>query len=166
VTGAPDHIDAAVDITTRSVLTPALMGRLRAYGSAETVAAGDFIYQLGDDSYDLILIESGRVDLLCDLSTGQPPSLIAEMGPGDFLGEISLFTGERMFITACACEPAAIYRIGAEAFRRLMAQDAELSDLILTALYRRRGMLKEALAGTIEIVGQQNSAAALTCETH
>jgi hypothetical protein len=82
VTGAPDHIDAAVDITTRPVLTLALMGRLRAYGSAETVVAGDFIYQLGDDSYDLILIESGRVDLLCDLSTGQPPSLIAEMGPG------------------------------------------------------------------------------------
>ena len=43
-----------------------------------------------------------------------------------------------------------------------MAQDAELSDLILTALYRRRGLLKDALAGTIEIVGQQNSAAALT----
>lgn len=46
-----------------------------------------------------------------------------------------------MFITACTREPAAIYRIGAEAFRRLMAQDAELSDLILTALYRRRGIL-------------------------
>ena len=83
------------------------------------------------------------------------------MGPGDFLGEISLFTGERMFITACAREAAAIYRIRAEAFRQLMAQDAELSDLILTALYRRRGLLKSALAGTIEVVGQQNSAAAL-----
>jgi thioredoxin reductase (NADPH) len=160
---APDEPQPApVNTKTRPLLTPALMARLRAYGSAETVAAGDLIYQLGDDSYDLILIESGRVDLLCDPSTGQSPLVIAEMGPGDFLGEISLFTGERMFITACAREAAAIYRIGAEAFRRLMAQDAELSDLILTALYRRRGLLKNALAGTIEIVGQQNSAAALT----
>jgi thioredoxin reductase (NADPH) len=162
VTGTRDHDNVAVDSTTRPALTTAQMARMHAYGSAETVAAGDLIYHFGDDSHDLILIESGRVDLLCEQSTGQPGALIAEMGPGDFLGEISLFTGERMFITACAREPAAIYRIGAEAFRRLMAQDAELSDLILTALYSRRGLLKDALAGTVEIVGQENSAAALT----
>jgi thioredoxin reductase (NADPH) len=137
------------------------MARLRGYGSPERVGAGDLIYQADDDNYDLILIESGRVDLLCEPATGQAPSLIAEMGPGDFLGEISLFTGERMFITACARDASTIYRIGADAFRQLMAQDTELSDLILTALYDRRDLLKTALAGTIEIVGQQNSAAAL-----
>jgi thioredoxin reductase (NADPH) len=152
---------AQANTKTRPVLTPALMARLRGYGSPERVGAGDLIYQADDDNYDLILIESGRVDLLCEPATGQAPSLIAEMGPGDFLGEISLFTGERMFITACAREATAIYRIGADAFRQLMAQDAELSDLILTALYDRRDLLKTALAGTIEIVGQQNSAAAL-----
>jgi thioredoxin reductase (NADPH) len=84
------------------------------------------------------------------------------MGPGDFLGELSLFTGERMFITAHAREPGTIYRIGAQAFRQLMAQDAELSDVILTALYSRRGLLKTALADTVEIVDHRNSAPALT----
>jgi CRP-like cAMP-binding protein len=164
MTDAEDDVTvqpAPANTKTRPVLTPALMARLRAYGLPEKVGAGDLIYQLGDESYDLILIESGRVDLLSEPATGQGPSLIAEMGPGDFLGEISLFTGERMFITACVREPTAIYRIGAEAFRQLMAQDAELSDLILTALYHRRDLLKTALAGTIEILGQQNSAAAL-----
>jgi thioredoxin reductase (NADPH) len=153
---------APANTETRPLLTPALMARLRTYGSPERVGAGGLIYQVGDDNYDLILIESGRVDLLCEPAAGQALSLIAEMGPGDFLGEISLFTGERMFITACAREPVTIYRIGAEGFRQLMAQDAELSDMILTALYRRRGLLQTALAGTIEVVGQQNSAQALT----
>ena len=157
---------APANTKTRPVLTPALMARLRAYGSPERVGAGDLIYQLGDDSYDLILIESGRVDLLSDPATGQSPSLIAEMGPGDFLGEISLFTGERMFITACAREATAIQRIRAEAFRQLMAQDAELSDLILTALYHRRDLLKTVLAGTIELLGQHNSASALALVTY
>jgi thioredoxin reductase (NADPH) len=152
---------APANTKTRPLLTPALMARLRAYGSPERVGAGDLIYQADDDNYDLILIESGRVDLLSDPATGHAPTLIAEMGPGDFLGEISLFTGERMFITACAREATTIHRIGAEAFRQLMAQDAELSDLILTALYDRRDLLKTALAGTIEFLGQQNSAAAL-----
>jgi thioredoxin reductase (NADPH) len=141
------------------------MERLRAYGTAETVAAGDMIYQLGDDNQDLILIESGRVDL-CNSSTGQPPLLIAEMGPGDFLGEISLFTGERMFITACARDAGTIYRIGGKAFRQLMSQDAELSDVILTALYRRRGQLKTALADTIDILDHPNSPAAMALVTY
>ena len=47
---------------TRPLLTPALMARLCAYGSAETVCAGDLIYQLGDCSYDLILMNCIRLD--------------------------------------------------------------------------------------------------------
>ncbi len=143
-----------------------MMARLRGYGSAEAIAAGDLIYQPGDDSHDLILIESGRVDLLCEQSTDQAPLFVAEMGPGDFLGEISLFTGERMFTTACAREAGTIYRIGAEAFHQLMSHDAELSDVILTALYRRRGLLQTALADTVEILDRQNSPATMRLVTY
>jgi thioredoxin reductase (NADPH) len=151
---------------SRPALRRALMDRLRAYGSPETLAAGDLLYQPGDDRYDLIVIESGRVDLLCDSIADQAPVRIAEMGPGDFLGELSLFTGERMFITACAREPGTIYRIGPHAFRKLMAQDAELSDIILTASYSRRGLLKTALADTVEIIDHRNSAPALTLQVY
>ena len=142
------------------------MVRLRAYGSLETLAAGDLLYQPGDDRYDLIVIESGRVDLLCDSISDQAPVRIAEMGPGDFLGELSLFTGERMFMTACAREPGTIYRIGPQSFRQLMAQDAELSDIILTASYSRRELLKTALADTVEIIDHRNSAPALTLQVY
>ena len=54
----------------RPVLSQELMVRLRGYGSLETLAAGDLLYQPGDDRYDLIVIESGRVDLLCDAVPG------------------------------------------------------------------------------------------------
>jgi thioredoxin reductase (NADPH) len=151
---------------SRPALSQALMVRLRAYGSLETLAAGDLLYQPGDDRYDLIVIESGRVDLLCDAISDQAPVRIAEMGPGDFLGELSLFTGERMFITACAREPGTIYRIGPQSFRQLMAQDAELSDIILTASYSRRELLKTALADTVEIIDHRNSAPALTLQVY
>lgn len=151
---------------TRPTLTAALMARLRAYGSAESVAAGDLIYQPGDDNHDLVLIESGRIALYCDQSAGQPALVIAEMGPGDFLGEISLYTGERMFITARALDRGVIYRVSTEAFRQLMSRDTELSDVILTALYQRRGLLKTALADTIEIIDRHDSAAAMTLVTY
>jgi thioredoxin reductase (NADPH) len=155
-----------VSADPRPALSQELTDRLRAYGSLETIAAGDLLYHPGDDRYDLIVIESGRVELLCDAISGQAPVRIAEMGPGDFLGELSLFTGERMFITACAREPGTIYRIGPQSFRRLMAQDAELSDIILTASYSRRGLLKTALADTVEIIDHRNSAPALTLQVY
>jgi thioredoxin reductase (NADPH) len=150
----------------RPSLTPEMMGRLRTYGAAETVRAGELIYRLGDDSYDLIFIDSGCIDVLCDSASGQPPLLIEEMGPGDFLGEMSLYTGQRMFVTARVREAGTIYRIGAESFRQLMSRDAELSDVILTALYRRRGQLQTATAETIEIVDYLDSAAAMSLVTY
>ena len=148
----------------RPALSQELMVRLCGYGSPEALAAGDLLYQPGDDRYDLIVIESGRVEMLCDAISDQAPVWIAEMGPGDFLGELSLFTGERMFITARAREAGTIYRIGPQGFRQLMAHDAELSDVILTALYSRRELLKTALADTIEIIDHRNSAPALALE--
>jgi thioredoxin reductase (NADPH) len=159
-----DAVAGQVSANPRPALNEALMVRLRAYGSLETLAAGDVLYQPGDDRYDLIVIESGRVDLLCDAIADQAPAWIAGRGPGDFLGEMSLLTGERMFITARAREPGTIYRIEPPAFRQLMAHDSELSDVILTALYSRRGLLKTALADTIEIIDHRNSAPALALE--
>ena len=163
-----DHTDTIeggqVSTESRPALSQALTARLCAYGERESIATGDLLYQPGDDRYDLIVIESGRVDLFCDAVSGASPLRIAEMGPGDFLGELSLFTGERMFITARARDPGTIYRVQAQAFRQLMAEDAELSDVILTALYSRRGLLKTALADTVEIVDHHNSASALALE--
>lgn len=143
-----------------------MVDRLRAYGVAESVAAGDLIYQPGDDSYDLILLESAHVDLFCTTAPGQPTLSLDAMGPGDFLGEISLYTGERMFVTARVREPGTIYRLSSERFRQLMSHDGELSDVILTALYRRRGELKTALADTVEIIDTANSAATMPLVTY
>ena len=64
-------------------LSQELMVRLCGYGSPEALAAGDLLYQPGDDRYDLIVIESGRVEMLCDAISDQEPVWIAEMGPGD-----------------------------------------------------------------------------------
>ena len=150
----------------RPVLSQEQMVRLRAYGSLETIAPGDLLYKPGDSRIDLILIESGRVDLLCDSISDQATVRIAEMGPGEFLGELSLFTGERMFMTACAREPGTIYRIGPQSVRQLMAQDAELSDIILAASYSRRRRLKTALADTLEIIDHRNSAPALALQVY
>ena len=149
--GRPDVAESS-PAQDRPALTPAMIERLRTYGSDETVSAGELLYQPGDDSYDLVWLESATVDLFCATASERDPVYLDPMGPGDFLGEISLYTGERMFITARVREPGTICRISTERFRQLMSRDAELSDVILTALYRRRGQLKTALADAIEIV--------------
>jgi thioredoxin reductase (NADPH) len=163
--GRPDVAESS-PAQDRPALTPAMIERLRTYGSDETVSAGELLYQPGDDSYDLVWLESATVDLFCATASERDPVYLDPMGPGDFLGEISLYTGERMFITARVREPGTICRISTERFRQLMSRDAELSDVILTALYRRRGQLKTALADAIEIIDSFSSPAAMPLVTY
>jgi thioredoxin reductase (NADPH) len=154
-------VEASGGDPARPRLAPELLARLCGYGRGESVAAGGLLYRIEDTSYDLIVVSTGSVELFCELTGGAAPLAIAQMGPGDFLGELSMFTGQRMFVTARATSDAYIYRIDGSAFRQLMARDGELSDLILTALYQRRGQLKRLLGDTIEIIDHPNSAAAL-----
>jgi hypothetical protein len=60
---APAPLDRPDD-RTRPHLTAAQIERMCSYGEAQQVAVGDVIYQLGDVSYDLILIESGRLTMV------------------------------------------------------------------------------------------------------
>jgi CRP-like cAMP-binding protein len=39
------------------------LGRLRAYGDAQDLEVGDTLFETGDPSYDLIVIEDGAIEL-------------------------------------------------------------------------------------------------------
>ena len=56
---------------------------------------------------------------------------MAAYGPGGFLGELDLMTGETAYLTARVSEAGRIHRISAERFRRIMADAPEISDVLL-----------------------------------
>jgi thioredoxin reductase (NADPH) len=108
--------------------------RLQAYGIPQDTQAGSLLFRAGDSSYDLILVDSGEVDVVPGEASDAPEALVARQGPRRFVGELSLLTGQAAYLSARVSEAGQVHRVPPPAFRRLMDEDPELSDLILRAL--------------------------------
>jgi thioredoxin reductase (NADPH) len=156
-----------VDTAAFPVLTPGQLTRLRAYGSEQIVAAGDILFRPGDRTYDLVLIDEGAVEIVSSDTGCNQGEVVVTHRAGAFIGELNLLTGQIVYLTSRVAEPGRIHRISAEPFRRLMAEDPELSDILLKAFLARREFLREGPAArSIEIVGSSLSAAALALRTY
>jgi thioredoxin reductase (NADPH) len=104
-----------------SQLSVEQFARLTAYGVAQEVRTRDVVFRPGDPSYDLIVIESGWIEIVSPATHDEPEEVIAAYGPGGFLGELNLLTGQTAYLTARVTEAGRIHRIAPEQFRRLMA---------------------------------------------
>jgi thioredoxin reductase (NADPH) len=149
------------------LLSSSQFARLISYGVAQQVRAGDVVFRPGDATYDLVVIESGRAEIVSPATRDEPEAVLAEYGPGGFLGELNLLTGQTVYLTARVVQAGTIHRLAREQFHRLMAEDAEISDLLLRTFLARRDSLREsAAAHLIEIVGSGMSAGALALRTY
>jgi thioredoxin reductase (NADPH) len=141
-------------------LTPSQMAVVRRYAVTAPIEAGDVLYRAGDRGYDFVVIASGQVDVVRPAMPDSPESLIGHWGPGEFLGELSILTGQTAVATARVTDAGEAHRVGPEKFRQLMAEDAELSDLLLRVFLARRETLRHGEgARVLEILGSEFSAA-------
>ncbi|GAB3606585.1 FAD-dependent oxidoreductase [Conyzicola nivalis] len=136
---------------------------LRAYGTEQVIHAGEVLYGVGDAAPDLILVDSGAIDIV---ASGPPEVRIARHTAGRFLGELSLLNEQVAFFSARVAVGGRIHRIPPANLRRLMTEDDELSAIILAAFQARRALVKSIASRTVEIVGNRSSAASLALRTY
>jgi thioredoxin reductase (NADPH) len=135
------------------VLDAAQLEVLRRYGGEQDVAAGDVLFADGDVTYDLIVVLDGQVQIVQRL--GQPDeTVIATYGRGQFLGEIGLLTGQRVYLSAVAITPGRVLRVPSAQVRVVMAQELGLSELIMRTFLLRHSILTGLGAG-LTLVGSR-----------
>jgi CRP-like cAMP-binding protein len=121
---------------SRPQLSDKQLAVVKRYGSEHATAAGDVLFADGDETYDLIVLVQGTAEIV--EGHGRPAStLINSYGPGEFLGEVGLLTGQRAFLTAVVREPGSVIRVPAVQVQVIMAQETDLSELILRAFLAR-----------------------------
>jgi thioredoxin reductase (NADPH) len=175
----PEHLGEAVNdiaggfetAASRTAADPQLtagqLARFAVYGVVQEVRAGDIVFRPGDPAYDLIVIETGQIEIVSPPSSDEPEAVVARYRSGGFLGELNLLTGQTVYLTARVIEPGRIHRIAPEQFRRLMAEDPELSDILLRTFLARRDLLRgSSAAHGIEIIGSSISGEALALRTY
>jgi len=148
-------------------LTEAQFARLTSFGAPETVEAGEVLYGPGDPTYDLIVMEDATVEIVQPATRDAPEESLVRFGPGAFLGELNLLTGQAVYLIARVVENGRVHRIAPASFRRLMAEDPELSDILLEAFQARREILTHNGASRgLEIIGSAMDPVSLALRTY
>ena len=145
----------------------AQLAAIAPFGEERQVSAGEVLYSADDSSADLscarpsfFVVLDGDVEVVRPDAGGEV--LIAVQGPGRFLGELNLLTGQRPYFTARMRVAGRVLVLPPQEFHRLMSSKTDLANIIFTALTARREQLRhgEAARG-LSIVGSRYSPEAM-----
>jgi thioredoxin reductase (NADPH) len=154
------------DDHTSAQFTPDQLERLKSYGTPHRAASGQILYRPGESGYDLILVESGGAEVVREGMDDAPPQVVAREEAGGILGEMSLLSRQAVYLTARMTAAGTIYRISPHELRRLMSADAELSAILLTTFIARRRELQASAARSLDLIGDDRTAAGLALRTY
>jgi CRP-like cAMP-binding protein len=85
----------------------------------------------GTGGYEFMVLVAGEADVIRGVRK------VNELGPGDFVGEIALITGEPRTATVKTRGPARILVLTASGFRTLMNDVPSIKDKVLAAVTAR-----------------------------
>jgi thioredoxin reductase (NADPH) len=142
------------------VLTPAQIEAVRKHGEIVKVDRGQVLFEQGERGAPFFVVLSGRLKI----SQRQPDGserIITTLGPGQFSGEIDLLADRRSLLRGEMVEPGEVVRLDVPAFRRQLAIDAELSEVLIRAFILRRVGLLEFGQGDVVVLGSRHSAETL-----
>jgi thioredoxin reductase (NADPH) len=143
---------------TDPILAPRLDGGqvtlLRCYGRVRPTTAGQVLFREGDRAYDFLVVLSGAVALV-DHEADAVREL-ATVGPGRFMAELGLLTGERVIATGVVRESGSVLVVPVDRLQEVIARDQQLSDVIVQTFLRRRQWLLQQRVG-LQIFGPGSS---------
>jgi thioredoxin reductase (NADPH) len=142
----PDVSGAYPRLTDEQLMT------LSRHGDRRSVAEGTVLFCEGDQDSDFFVVLEGKVAVVQE--TAVEPRLIAVHGPGRFLGDLALLTGQTVLVTAVAATKAEVLEVRVERLKDLVAADQALGDLVLRAFILRRTLQADIGAG-LRIIGSK-----------
>ena len=143
----------AEDPDLRPLLGESQLTTLRRYGSEVEVVDGEILFADGDQTYDMIVVLEGGVEVVEHL--GQPDErLIISYGPREFIGEMGLLTGQRVYLSAVATSDSRVLRIPAPQVKAIISEEPDLSDLIIRAFLLRHARVTTLGSGPV-LVGSR-----------
>ncbi len=124
---APQHAGALLqqELSNNSLLedlTPRERQMLLTLGQPREVAKGEALFLKGDKADGVWLLEQGFVSIL---SGGEHSTRFSTLGPGQFLGEMSLIDGKRRSATALADSPVRALLLDQDAIATLAQQEPD-----------------------------------------
>jgi thioredoxin reductase (NADPH) len=142
-------------------LTAAQVARLERQGTRLQTHSGEILLELGDPPRGVFVVASGSVEALAPPSVTQAGALhelLYLLTPGDFSGEMSTLRGTPSLARIRVREAGTVLLIDAEQLRRIVQNDAELSELFMRAFILRRMNFIQSGHSEVLLLGSDHSA--------
>ncbi|MEY2420670.1 MAG: thioredoxin reductase [Acidimicrobiaceae bacterium] len=153
-------VQAIRESAANAPLNDSMLTDVAAVGYERAVERGDVLYRAGDATPPFIVVLEGEVEVLRVEGAGE--LIVASRGPGGFLGELNLLTGQRIYLTSRVSRSGRVLVVEPDDFRQLLSSKPELSDTIFRAFVARRELLRSGDgAGAIQIIGSRYSPEAM-----
>lgn len=129
---------------------------LKEVGTMKKFAQDDFIFREGETGNVMYIILSGRVDVYIN-SFNDFPIKVSEIGPGNFIGEMSLLDDQPRSATIIAGTDTIAMAIDKGNFQNFICRQPSLAYKIMKGLSTRVRHLNEELAKMKESGGRSRS---------
>ncbi|NLW20134.1 MAG: Crp/Fnr family transcriptional regulator [Clostridiales bacterium] len=104
--------------------------------SSRRYSKGEYIYRAGDTSNTLYVLHEGQVKLTRLHVTGRE-QVLRVLGPGDFFGELALFSSLPHTDSAQALGPVTMCALDGAALKQLMGRQPSIAFQVMDALSQR-----------------------------
>jgi len=116
------------------------IAQLEPLGQRRKLKRGEFIFKAGHRDLGLTVVISGGLEAY-ETRDGME-QILAEPGPRDFVGDITLLTGNAALVSVRGkAEESEILTVGADDLRRALSELPGLGEIIVSALIMRRKRL-------------------------
>jgi len=99
------------------------------------ISSGTILFREGDAAHDAFMLVAGRLGAYVD--AGRGIRLIAQIGPGELVGEMALISGEPRSATVVALRDSELVRIPRDCAERLMSSNPQLTAYVVRLLVSR-----------------------------
>ena len=140
-------------------LDDAQLRRMAGYGVRRHVPAGETLFDQGTAAAGIHVVLGGSLEIVRPGITGD--DLITVHRAGEFTGEVSVLAGRRSLVRGRMVEAGDVLFIDQPGLRRLIQDDADVSEVLMRAFILRRVALISRGAGDATLVGSGHSAGTL-----
>jgi len=131
--------------------------QLSQYGERKVLSKGTTLFCAGDRDCGLFIVLDGRVRVVQEEGPVGEERVLAVHGRGRFVGDLSMLTGQAVYVTAVAQTDVEVLEVLYDRLKEAVTQDQALGDLILRAFILRRNIHADLGAG-LRIIGSRYSA--------
>ncbi len=138
-------------------LSDAMAERIAAYGEGVDIPRGRYLFQRGDRGVDFFFVCDGAIEIV-DVDVHGVPYVMHVHRAGNFTGEMDLFNERSVLVSARAAEDSRVVRIARADFRRMVALESDIGEIVMRAfILRRVGIIRHQVGGVV-VVGSAHAA--------